>query len=1078
MKYKIYKINTRKDFKRDKIYEKVDISNEVIAPFIDIARLDTTLDSTTIKLRNKDSKPITPFTRMIIEIENDVSVEKIYRIVYSDNVSLVNRGNLKYYEHNLELLEITKWLERFEVDNTTITNILQFLYTDNEIIRNIQDGSVTNDIHNYSTSGHILNTFVNLYIISQGNYANDSRFYTQYKLGEKIILNVERVIDIESIHRYGLNEVVGIVLKKVPMKMTLESTKIQTPSGEVDITGQTSYDLTALGNYTITQTYRVSDGSAYATSTYVYDFEVVAVDVEDVVKRYNIYDVITNILNKVALDGSIRRAKDSNVFQLDENIVNKLKRIPSPEFTFTQNTLFGILMEIGSYIHAIPRLLPNVYQTSGDDYSLWNIITFDFWGESPTGTLDVKIGEEYSQQGDNYTTAFVSNVQNAFQTNNIDYITMVEPFNGGFKSARTISEDFEISNNSACIKTSLPIQQIRHLYVMWGEKHITDIAPNVVESARYNIMATKLVLSNVTGYKGTNLYYTRGDNKIQGLTFISKEVGESAWTQRQAIYNILELRKDSSITESATNTKIKDLMFRVEYVPYVNFKIRQYKGNIDDNSGANTLFFNQSAQGVDIEAYGENMQGALMQTSNVEPNFTTIARNSNDIIKSGEVINKNYFAYQVNREFSPNRVKATIQFSKDWNKWNEYTAIKKVYREYEISERENVEQNPTYNEFCIISDKLDFTKIYDEVYARNEDGSINKEEDTAIKTQLISEYNNYLNSLDGFCGDDFLENIEQYWSNGSNYYKLINELKPISAIRCVAGLTNVESAKHKGFILPASCFSCGKSMIINFGANDNYSIGTQSVDMTDNYALEEYVEYGDNLGKVENMSIMLLNGGIPYGDSYIGQDFDSVDVPKDIAKTFSKELDSLNYINYINLEKDYQLLEHKRKAMFNRDNPLLIQKDTRQSLKMTMQLNFVSDNEKIYIGSALAQNLPFVRDVEIADDGYHIESDFKFGFVFGKPNRFLNEKIGLFQEKKLGANDLTILKNYNTQYGTINPKTIRISIGGGLSPLVANMNYTGVALLDKNNKIMIYYEKEIKKGETAPDIYLQFRRKI
>lgn len=1082
MKYKVYRIEVKNDFKRDKLYSKIDISREVIAPFIDVARLDTTLDSTSLKLWNKDKNPIQPFTRFIIEIDNENGTsEKIYRLAYSDKVNLINRGINKIYEHNIELLEITKWLERFEVDNTTITNILQFLYTNDEIIKNIQDGSVTNDIHNYATSGHILNTFVSLYITDQSQYANENRFYTQYKLGETISLNVEKIIDVQSIHRYGLNEIVGIVLSNKPMKMVLDSEKITTPSGAVvDAINLNNYTLNELGNYTITQVYKVTDGGAYATSTYVYNIEVVAIDVEDVVKRYSIYDVIMTILNRVTLDSSVKRAKDSNLFQLDESLVNKLRNIPSPEFTFTQNTLFGVLMEIGSYIHAIPRLLPNVYQTSGDDYSLWNIISFDFWGEIPTGQLDIKIGEEYEQNGDNYATAFVSNVQNSFQTNNIEYITMVEPFNGGFKSARTNSSDFEISNNKACIKTSMPIQQIRHLYVMWGDKYITDIAPNVVESARYNIMASKLSVANITGYKGSHLFYTRGSNIIDGLTFISPEATETAWTQRQAIYNILELRKDSSITQSSTNTKIKDLMFRVEYVPYVNFKVRQYKGNISDTSGGNTLFYNQSSQGVDIEAFGENMQGALMQTSNVEPTITTIATTTNDIIKSGEVIDKNYFAYQVNREFSSNRVKATIQFSKNWNKWNEYTAIKKVYREYEISERENVEQNPIYNEFCIISDKLDFEKIYDEVYAHNEDGSINEEEDKNIKKQLMLDYNNYLTSLDGFCSDEFIENIEEYWGNLGITFRLNDENKPISAIRCVAGLTNVNSTQNKGFIIPASCFSCGKSMIVNFGAIDNYAIGTKSSNITDTYALEEYVEYGDRLGKVENLSLILLNGGIPYGTDYVGKDFDSADVSKELAQNYSKLLEEINSINYINLEQNYNddnLLTRKRKAIFKSDNPFMVQKDTRQALKMSLQLNFTSDNEKIYIGSALAQNLPFIQDVKI-NENWYVESEFKFGFVYGKPNRFLNERQGLFQEVILGENDIQFLKNCNTPYGVINPKTIRIEAGGGLKPLVANMNYDGVALLDKNNKIMVYYEKEIKKGENAPSLYFQFRRKI
>ena len=49
-----------------------------------------------------------------------------------------------------------------------------------------------------------------------------------------------------------------------------------------------------------------------------------------------------------------------------------------------------------------------------------------------------------------------------------------------------------------------------------------------------------------------------------------------------------------------------------------------------------------------------------------------------------------------------------MQFSKDFNKWNAYVAIKKNYREWEISERESVETNPVYSNFCMVTDKPEF----------------------------------------------------------------------------------------------------------------------------------------------------------------------------------------------------------------------------------------------------------------------------------------------------------------------------------------------------------------------------------
>ena len=114
MEIKVERIYVTKSYDRSKRYTPVDITSQVIMPIIDVERLDSTLDTSSLVLMNKEKTPIKPFTRIKITITNDDgSVDRIYRLVYTDTPEKLNYTRAEKYKHNIELVEATKWLERF-----------------------------------------------------------------------------------------------------------------------------------------------------------------------------------------------------------------------------------------------------------------------------------------------------------------------------------------------------------------------------------------------------------------------------------------------------------------------------------------------------------------------------------------------------------------------------------------------------------------------------------------------------------------------------------------------------------------------------------------------------------------------------------------------------------------------------------------------------------------------------------------------------------------------------------------------------------------------------------------------------
>ena len=1029
MEIKVERIDVKKDFSRRKIYTPVDITSQVIMPIIDVERLDTTLDTSSMVLVNSSKRPLKPFTRMKISItNNDGTITPIYRLIYTDNVTLLTYGTKNKYQHDIELIEPTKWLERFDIDNTTITNFLAFLYSD--------DKGYISQVSPFSTKQEAWLTTISYNNTYDGaEYASNIRIYDHY------VIDSTQRIDVRLNPRVsGTGAIAAIPIARFSGSLNYESYTITAPNGTTyDAKNLQSFTFNQLGVYTFSQTYynQVKAGfplTGSITARYRYTWQTRIVDIETIENklptRYTIRQVVDLILGKVGNEATLlRNGLDEPLFQLDPQIAQRLSEITSPEFTFTQNTLLGVLLQIGSEIQAIPRLVPNpkqidvvdeetgeIIETIIDDYSYWNIITFDSLGGNEEGKIGTPTAEENTIDADNYASSFVSNIQNSFQTNNADYISLTEPYENGFISTRTDDGHYEISNNHAIIKTSRPIQRIVEL-IIWYNNRKLDITRFVKEYTDYSILLDYAATNNqFQGYstKSTAIYYTRGTNIIAGLDYIQPtQFSTEVIGLTQAIKNIIMLITASS---APPGDNLKDLMFKIKYVPYYNLKAKQYKPLIDEDSGNNDLFYNQNQQqSVDIESLGENMKGALMKTSNEEPTLTAYYKDLKSCVKAGQLAEEGYL-YQVNKEITNNRVKATSTLSKNWNKLNEYTAIKKNFREWEISERESVENNPNYNEFCIISNELDTEK-------------------GVVTTEELTKYIEELARNAGFLSNKAIEQIYNRLNNNSSF--------AFKAITWVVGTTITQEYNNAGeyvevknsFILPCACFSFGNSIALNFGAQDNYAIGTYSRNYNNDYAIENFVKYGDRYGKVEDMELCFGS------DNAKLNDFNSYSNAVATSKQFYGF--DINQLNTDAIILDY------------RANSFVVNKDSRQQINYTSQLHFMTDEESIWIGRGFAQAMPFVGNVA--------NWNLKFATFRERPDKFLVNPV---DETKINYQDMPICTvDYGLKYIVYNET-------------VVEEDCVGYGLIDNQGRIILYCDKETNAGMPTEKIYFQFRRRI
>lgn len=1163
----ITKINVWKVIPKHIILDKIkyyrhEITNQLEIPIYDTSRLDSVFDSSKITIVNNSKTPLSPLTRIIIDLTDTTdgieTVETIYRLVDNDVVTNVVRGSRALYKHEIDLSEITKLTERHIVDNLTFTNYLpknyatlergvdyvesqpymtSHVYHEKYWVENIvSEASTTNVkrkpglldfIVDCATQGlwdAIKNNFndtLGYYggaietVIETIEHITITGFFPQYITTKGYTADSERILgpyvllsnDSSSSSGYSKTISTNIKLNVVgtyagsitdeilggtsDCNLSLSSFTVKQPNGSVvslSTNGQFKYIQEGIHTFTQTYEYYVKNTELDILFTepafrMTYTWEVRAIaDESSKPRKYNMEEVLERVLSVYE---TRREGLDSKRFVLDDNLRPYLRSIEAPEFSLSQGTLFEALQQIGQYIHAIPRLKPKIIQNqkeyvlaktiSGDevlaislvddDWSDWSVITFDFLGY---GKNEEYKGYNYSlidfeHPSEEYATDLLSNVQNATATNYDGVITVTEPFENGFLSTRTDSTNFEISDKECIIRTRLPIRSIVKVEAKYGSAKAQDITAFVVESAIYNLKKEYNVALGSEA-KWLHLYYTEGQKNIYGLTLVKPtKVDIQNFTVKEAIKNLLGL--DDAL--------LKDIIVRVTYIPFVNFKAKQYKTLIKQNEEKSTLFFNQQAHEVDVDAYGKNMNATLLKTGNVKLGKTQYFDKLSSIPKIGQWHTSGYFAFLVNREINFNApIKVSTAWSKYYNEMYANVAIKSNYRQYEISEKESTDRNLYLPEFCVVDINLDIEHFYDsENYSYYQEYIEKQLANVGFGTEItLSQVAAKLSNLEqgnASGGGSSAGGAVPFWggiddgNSGSNTNSAVNvDLRKISAVLCkMDGVCADTLSQNYGnketyyCICPVACFPFGNSIVAYFSFDDNYSAGTTSVFATDSYNEEQYIKYSNSFGRFDKMSLI-------YANTFSAGALNETAFAKELYKGENAQAD----------------------GVFGNFNDCLVDKDSRECISVTAQLNFVTPNKNIQIGPALPATLSIVGDFST-----------KYNYViFKNKQNNLDDKA---QGELIYLNMPSVGFTSKTKHICISENSASNHYGassggssGGVGPFVwvetggeqplGEKIGDGYGIITADGRICIYVEGAVHQNSLLPAIYLMFRRKI
>ncbi len=530
-------------------------------------------------------------------------------------------------------------------------------------------------------------------------------------------------------------------------------------------------------------------------------------------KKWTVTDVVTRCcelaeplfgkeLPRFAMDG-VSYDSDAKVQAYSANSqAAKYDKVIAPEFSMTKSTLREQLQQVGGFIHAEPRLIDGK-------------IYFDRYGGTEMSRISQKqfISETQTQSIDEFCTDLDSTADNLVNRLNYAQGVVIEPYAGGSRSLRTEQINIRIDESDGIVQTVLPISDVEKLecsVIVDGSTYsdFRDITSFVYEDDDYNNLSSYDV--NVNGSKAYALYWTRDSKNINGLFFKNENAINPVFSN-YAIYNIMlacGVKMDTGTNKESNYPKIR---FRISYIPTYTARVRTNKSLVVGGK-PRTLAYNQGANSVETQYYGENLKGVVARLGNVEKTLTYKLTWLTDIPKAGQLFDAHNYISAVSVEMYATYFKVTIGLSRDFNRLSQYIGISSEYRQYQVSERAVYNRESVLQEYALITYKNDVYSDSKPIFATE---------------QLVKLFT----PSDGSADMLTCATVKTYYGVGNTQVNL-----------------------------PLISSSFGNTISFRFAFADNYSAGQKSVRVEKDGNVvyySEYVPYTDYYGKFATLDFWL-----------------------------------------------------------------------------------------------------------------------------------------------------------------------------------------------------------------------------
>ena len=827
----------------------VDLKKYVNLPITWESVLDETHGTATVlmtDLRQVDFKdcgitveePFPVFTPIEITFETQNTV--IRMIVARDTAEMVRKDGYPTWSHKLDLVDEAKLLEFETVDNLTFKN---------PVSRKFDTNSNTDWFGN--------DTFSNGWIPPQIKSVLNHKGILQIS-DNASLFNVEN--NTGSFY-YELQEITLTVLFPNGKKNTVIS-KPQRSDNIVNAPYLNSIfliDFNTNGEYFLE--FNIKFSSLLIQENYLPDYKkyehvrsayvYVGDNSEELYKPFTIKSVLDRLLSVTPTRQDWQSQKYSFRNNAEEYAAEE-----SPEFTFTGKHLFEALLDVASY----KKMFPALYKKEIYFRPFFNGFNYS------SNELPLPDKAVINSAIDQYCNTLDSYVENLVCINDSNVGSVVEPYANGYISGRS-SSGSAITESSAVAPTLSPIYQTHGLEVFADGIPVGDIQAYLYETEDYEALSDTSAAYPYS--KAYAIKYTRFSPNFTELSHrIMASNSVAAAFLRPALANVVGAVSDASVgiglqeylsqyvndSSGSKASAFAEVLYRPTYTPVVNARVRQYKPYLDERQNA-TLFYNQQAEVVDSEAYGEHLKGVVQKLGNNTEvrvyTFPTISK----VPTVGSTIDGKS-VYNVSVTIYENFVQATICLV-EYAELSKFIGVKNEIKTSDISMTKWAKRFINWEEFFVFT--------HDETLRTNS-YSITE---SALEAVVTFDYKNPLT-----CA--------MFTTYNEEGVEIVTAFSPV---------------KH---------LAIGNSIYFQFETMDNFAVGYQSeeapleaksvIDGKRFDRAQKAVRYCDTLGRLETMSFKLLTDGASVSNStYL---FTEEDIKEITADTQDKTLT-------VKLKKEY-----------------------------------------------------------------------------------------------------------------------------------------------------------------------------
>lgn len=466
-----------------------------------------------------------------------------------------------------------------------------------------------------------------------------------------------------------------------------------------------------------------------------------------------------------------------------------------------------------------------------------------------------------------------------------------------------------------------------------------------------------------------------------------------------------------NIVKQVLDTTISDytaLAFRVTYIPLVTARITQskpYTGWETDFS-SNVLISNQGGNMVESDRYGERLKGYIARLGNKQVVRTYNFAQFEDMPKCGQLI-----------------------YVED-----EYMYVSLI--------NANLDQNKVKATILLTPQ---FNRLSEYVGLNSEYRLYDVSEKQAVERLVNYTEKCYIN----YIATSVSSKLPFIKSNA--YYSIFQTLGrradydagevPTAALVQVNGTWFARTLDKR---------ASGNSLVFEFAFDDNYGVGYQSIPNSvsgDAARIQRLVPYGNVYGEFDTMRVQF------------------------VPKAFTNSADKMNSYPAINSEyltDVYPLFDTSSLEDNSVVYPFLIDKDNKEQINFTYQLNFISEIKSVVLGTAFFRN----NDLLIDRSGLTGEQR-----VALNPSIYLVKKrLNMLSKPDLtGALKLTAPNGLACVFQDNSVENAGFKTGLQITN-TTNETYVGWCAVDDNTgELYIGDNYELKPNHTAPTLYFNFK---